>query len=89
MSGFVIGEIFAFFHISGKIPVFRQRLYIAVMLVGNILNDCLNISAVIASSPGAFLLPMPSITRLISSIVNLQSSGVFGGRVALSLTCLW
>jgi hypothetical protein len=59
------------------------------MLFGIILNVCLNISAVIPSSSGAFLLSMPSITLLISSIVNSQSSGVFGGRVVLSLIYLW
>src|SRR5215469_16195137 len=89
MSGFVIGMIFAFFHLSGKTPFLRQLLYNAVMLFGNILNVILYISTVIPSSPGAFLLFIPSITLRISSLVNSQLSGVFGCRASKSLACLW
>jgi hypothetical protein len=53
------------------------------------LNVCLYISSVIPSSAGAFLLSMPFITLLISSLVNSLSSGVFIGRVVMTLTCLW
>ena len=75
VSGFVIGIIFTFFHLSGKTPFFKQLLYNAVMLFGNILNVSLYISAVIPSSPGAFLF-IPSTTFLTSPLVNSRSSGV-------------
>jgi hypothetical protein len=57
VSGFVIGMIFAFFHISGKIPFLKQPLHTAVMLFGSGLTVCLNISAVIPSSPGISYCP--------------------------------
>ena len=59
VSGCVISVIFAFFHLSGKSPFFKQLLYNALKLFGNILNVSFYISAVIPSSPGAFLLFIP------------------------------
>ena len=84
----MIGIILAFFHLSGNIPFVRHQLYIAVILFGNILNVSLYISAVIPSSPGAFLLLIPSISLPISSLVNSRSSGVLGCLSVNSLICL-
>jgi hypothetical protein len=66
LPGFVIGIIFAVFHLLGKQPLFRHLLYIAVTSLGNLLNVHRKIALVMLSIPGAFLLLKLSIVCFIS-----------------------
>jgi hypothetical protein len=66
LPGFVIGIIFAFFHLLGKHPLFRHWLYIVVASLGSLLNVRRKIPLVIPSIPGAFFPLKLSIVCFIS-----------------------
>jgi ABC-type methionine transport system permease subunit len=55
LTGFVIGIIFAVFHLLGKQPLLRYWLHIAVTSLVNVLNVRRKIPFVIPSILGAFL----------------------------------
>ena len=86
--GFIIGVIFAIFHLFGKHPP-KHWLCIAVSSSANKLNVRRYIPPVIPSIPGAFLSLKLTIVCVISSRENSTSSLVFIGSSINFCMFLW